>query len=135
MELTGISPGPHAAPQPTRLTEQKLKEVAQEFEAILIASILKEARPSGQAGPIASGLSHDLYQQLFTDEIAKAIARSGGIGVGRMLERQLRGILQAQNPVVSLSNPREIRLKESSEPADSTKRGGHGVSPREGVRR
>lgn len=135
MELTGISPGPHAAQQLTRSTEQKLKGVAQEFEAILIASLLKEVRPSGQAGPLAGGLSHDLYQQLFTDEIAKAIARSGGIGVGRMLERQLRGILQAQNSVVSLSNPREIRLKSPSQPADSTSGGGHGVSPREGVRR
>lgn len=135
MELGGISPGPHAAQQPARPTEQRLKMVTQEFEAILIASLLKEARPSGQAGPIASGLSHDLYQQLFTDEIAKAIARSGGIGVGRMLERQLRGMLQAQDPVVSLSNPHENRLKEPSQPADSTSRGGHGVSPRKGVRR
>ena len=135
MELTGISPGSRTAQQAARPTEQKLKEVTQEFEAILIASLLKEARPGGQAGPFASGLSHDIYQQLFTDEVAKAIARSGGIGVGKMLERQLRGILQAPDPVVSLSNPRENQLKESSEPADSTKRGGHGVSTREGVRR
>ncbi|MDD5558271.1 rod-binding protein [Candidatus Methylomirabilis sp.] len=135
MELTGISPGPHAAQQPARPTEQKLKEVAQEFEAILIASLLKEARPSGQATPLAGGLSHDLYQQLFTDEVAKAIARSGGIGVGKMLERQLRGMLQAQDPVVSLLNSHENQLKAPSQPADSTKRGGHGVSPLEGVRR
>ena len=127
MELTGISPGPHAAQQLTRPTEQKLKGVAEEFEAILIASILKGARPSGQAGPLAGGLSHDIYQQLFNDEIAKTIARNGGIGVGRMLERQLRGILQAKDPVVSLSNPHENRLKLPPQPADSTSRGGHGV--------
>lgn len=135
MELSGISPEPHAAQQPARPTEQKLKEVAQEFEAILIASLLKEARPSGQATPLAGGLSHDLYQQLFTDEVAKAIARSGGIGVGKMLERQLRGMLQAKDSVVSLSNPHENQLKTPLQPADSTKRGGHGVSPLEGVRR
>ena len=116
MELTGISPGPRTAQHAARPTEQKLKEVTQEFEAILIASLLKEARPSGQAGPITSGLSHDIYQQLFTDEVAKAIARSGGIGVGKMLERQLRGILQVPDPV--------NKLKEPSQPADSTKRGG-----------
>lgn len=135
MELSGISPGPHVARQPARPTEQKLKEVAQEFEAILIASLLKEARPSGQAAPLAGGLSHDLYQQLFTDEVAKTIARSGGIGVGRMLERQLRGMLQAKDSVVSLSNPHENQLKAPLQPADSTKRGGHGVSPLEGVGR
>lgn len=121
MEPSGISLGSHAAQQPSRLTEQKLKEVAQEFEAILVASILKGARPSGQAGPLAGGLSHDLYQQLFNDEIAKTIARSGGIGVGRMLERQLRGMLQAKD--------HENRLKSPSQPADSTSGGGHGVPP------
>ena len=129
MEPSGISLGSLAAQQPSRLTERKLKEVAQEFEAILVASILKGARPSGQAGPLAGGLSHDLYQQLFNDEIAKTIARSGGIGVGRMLERQLRGMLQAKDPVVSLSNPHENRLKSPSQPADSTSGGGHGVPP------
>lgn len=127
MELGKVSPGLHDAQQPARPAEQKLREVVREFEAILIASLLKEARPTEQAGPIAYGFSHDLYQQLFSDEVAKAIARSGGIGVGKVLERQLRGMLRAGGD--------ENRLKAPSQPADLTKRGGHGVSPLEGVRR
>lgn len=127
MDLTPIIRDQNSASRSARPTEQKLKEVAQEFEAILIASLLKEAQTSGQAGPVADGLSHDLYQQLFTDEVAKAIAHSGGIGVGKMLERQLRGMLKAGSY--------ENRLKEPSQPADSTNRGRHGVSPFEGVRR
>lgn len=116
VELGTVSSGLHAAQQPARPAEQKLKEVTQEFEAILIASLLKEALPSEQAGLFAGGLSHDLYQQLFADEVAKAMARSGGIGVGTMLERQLRETLKA--------GTHENRLKEVSQPADFTKRNG-----------
>jgi Rod binding domain-containing protein len=114
MDLGKISSGLHAAQQRTQPEEQKLKEVAQGFEAILIASLLKEARPSEQAGLFGGGLSQDLYRQLFTDEIAKAIARSGGIGVGKMLEQQLRATLRV--------GVHENRLKEPSQSTDITKR-------------
>lgn len=114
MESKSIAAGLNPVSSPGRLEQQKLKEVAQEFEAILIAAMLKEAQPSEQAGAFAGGLPHDLYQQLFTDEIAKAIARSGGIGLGKMLERQLRGMLGA--------GTYENRLKVSQEPADSSNR-------------
>ena len=53
-------------------------------------------------------------RRILTDQIIRLI------GVGRMLERQLRGILQAKDPVVSLSNPHENQLKSPSQPADST---------------
>ncbi len=116
MELGKVVSGPHAAQQHARPGEQKLKEVTQEFEAILIASLIKETGSSEQAGLFAGGLSHDLYQQLFTDEVAKAIARSGGIGVGKMLERQLRGMLSV--------GAHDNQLKERSQSADITKREG-----------
>jgi Rod binding domain-containing protein len=114
MESQSVAAGLKPGLSPGRLEEQKLKEVAQEFEAILIAAMLKDAQQSEHAGPLAGGLSHDLYQQLFTDGIAKAIARSGGIGLGKMLERQLRGMLGA--------GTYENRLKISQEPADSSNR-------------
>lgn len=114
MESPSITAGLNPASSPGRSEQQKIKEVAQEFEAILIASLLKEARSSEQAGLFGGGRSRDLYQQLFSDEVAKAIARNGGIGVGKMLERQLRGVLRA--------NTHENQLKEPSQSADSTSR-------------
>jgi len=116
MDLTPIMRSQNSASHSARPEEQKLKEVAQEFEAILIASLLKDARPGRQDGLFGGGLSNDLYRQLFTDEIAKAIARSGGIGVGKMLERQLRATLKAGG--------HENRLKEPSQSADLTNRRG-----------
>jgi flagellar protein FlgJ len=114
MELTPIMRAHNTVSHPARPEGQKLKEVAQEFEAILIASLLKETRPSEQTGLFGGGLSNDLYRQLFTDEIAKAIARNGGIGVGKMLERQLRATLNVEG--------RENRLKASPQSADVTNR-------------
>lgn len=116
MEISDVSSGRHPAQQTAKSVEQKLKETTQEFEAILIASLLKDAQPSAQAGPFAGGLSHDLYQQLFVDEVAKAIARSGGIGVGKMLERQLRGIARA--------GAHENHVKDSPHVADIKTKGG-----------
>lgn len=115
MELNNVSGGAHAAQRPIQPGEQKLKEVAQEFEAVLVASLLKDAQSSGQAGLFGGGLSHDLYQQLFIDEVARTIARSGGIGVGKMLEWQLRTTLNVEG--------HKNRLKEPPQPADFTNRG------------
>ncbi|NJD69424.1 MAG: hypothetical protein C3F12_12730 [Candidatus Methylomirabilota bacterium] len=113
MEPKSISAGVNLAGSDRHSELQKLKEMAQDFEAILIASLLKEAQPREPSGLFVGGLSQDLYRQLFTDEIAKAIARSGGIGVGRMLERQLRATLRP--------GAHDNRLKEPSRPADVTK--------------
>lgn len=112
MESQSVAAGLTPGLSPGRLEQQKLKEITQEFEAILVATLLKGAQSSTQAGPFAGGLSHDFYQQLFADEIAKTIARSGGIGIGKMLERQLQGMLRAGTD--------ENRLKEPPQPADIT---------------
>lgn len=95
MDLAPIIRAQNTSSHPARPADRKLKDVTQEFEAILIASLLKDAGSSPQSGLFAGGLSHDLYQQLFIDEVAKAMARSGGIGVGKMLERQLQKTLGA----------------------------------------
>lgn len=122
MDVQSITAGSNPVSSPERVQQQKLKTMAQEFEAILIAAMLKEAQPRTQADPVTGGLSHDLYQQLFTDEIAKAIARSGGIGVGKMVERQLQRQLHktypTDNPSVNAASPHENSLKILLEHAD-----------------
>jgi Rod binding domain-containing protein len=126
VELTSIQQGPHGASHPGPSTDQRLKGAAQEFEAILIASMLREVRASGSGGLFPSGVAHDLYRQFFDEEIAKAMARGGGLGVGRMLERQLRQSLP--------DGTRDNLLKGLSQPADIIERGRHGVSPIKGER-
>lgn len=126
MELPSVSLGPHIASSHGRLEEQKLKAVAQEFEAILIGSLLKEVRMTNTGGLFTGGLAHDIYRQLFDEQVAKAMARSGGLGLGKILERQLLRMLP--------DRVRENPLKGLSESVDSINRGRQGASPIKGVR-
>jgi Rod binding domain-containing protein len=68
----------------------KLRELAAEFEAILVGQLLATMRGPGLKGgvfPEAPG--REIYQGLMDQEIAKAVSRSGGIGLADMLVREL----------------------------------------------
>lgn len=136
MELTPIIRGQNAGSQPGRPVDRKLKEAVEGFEALLVASLLKEAGGVGAhnlglhrrgGGLFHSGFAQDIYQQFFAEEIARAIARSGGIGVAKMLYRELSGRL----PGGSDKN----LLKEAAKSADFIEKGRHGVSLSRGADR
>lgn len=67
--------------------EVQRKEVAAQFEAILVRQLLKPTMTSmlGTEGGAASGI----YGDLITDTFAQQLTRGGGLGLGRMLEQQL----------------------------------------------
>lgn len=118
MELPSVSPGPHIASSPGHVEQQKLKEVAQEFEAILISLLLKEVRMTKPDGLFTGGLAHDIYRQLFDEQVARAMAHSGGLGLGKMLERQLLRTLPGQvqeNPLKGPSQPADSRHRSSDQ--------------------
>jgi Rod binding domain-containing protein len=116
--------------------DRKLKEAAEGFEAILVASFLREVGGVGAHNPglhrrggslFHGGFAQDIYQQFFAEEVARAIARGGGIGVAKMLYRQLGGRLPR--------GPNKDLLKEVSEYADVNEKGRHGVSLPRGAHR
>lgn len=67
--------------------EVQRKEVAAQFEAILVRQLLKPTMVSmlGDEGGAASGV----YGDIMTESFAQQLTRGGGFGLGRMLERQL----------------------------------------------
>lgn len=68
----------------------KIRRAAQEFEAIILGQMLKTMRQAGAQGPVAlTGTSQKLYRDLMDDELAKAISRSGGVGLADVLVRDL----------------------------------------------
>jgi Rod binding domain-containing protein len=116
--------------------DRKLKEAVEEFEAILVALLLKEVGGIGAYNPglhqsgrsqFHGGFAHDIYQQFFVEEVARAITRGGGIGVAKMLYRQLSGRLSG--------GPNRDLLKEFPEFADKDKHRRHGVSLSTGAQR
>ncbi len=64
-----------------KLTVEKAREAAEDFEAVFLSQMLATMTSElGGAGGVA-GESNDVYQDMFTQEVAKMISRSGGIGV------------------------------------------------------
>ena len=68
----------------------KLKEAAQQFEAVFIQQLFKETRKTiPEDGLIERGNADDIYTQLQDAEAAKIMAQQGGIGLADLMVRQL----------------------------------------------
>lgn len=81
--------GAGAADSPSAV---RVKEAAQEFEAVFLSQMLATmTQELGGAGSVAGG--DDVYRDMFTKEVAKMISRSGGIGVADTI---LQEMLKAQ---------------------------------------
>lgn len=69
---------------------EKLKQAAQQFEAIFIQQMYKEMRKTiPDDGLIPRGNADDIYAQLQDMEAAKITARNGGIGLADLMMQQL----------------------------------------------
>ena len=86
------------APANRTLTSRKpaevtrLRQAAQEFEAIFIEHMMKTARqPGGKSGLLPSSAAGDIYRDMADQEMARSVAKGGGLGLGNMLLRSLDG--------------------------------------------
>ena len=69
---------------------EKLKEAAQQFEAIFIQQMYKEMRKTiPDDGLIPRGNADDIYAQLQDTEAAKITAQNVGIGLTDLMMQQL----------------------------------------------
>jgi len=70
---------------------KKIADAAKQFEALMIGQILKIARETSSEGWLGSGedssseTGMDMAQEFF----GQALANGGGLGIGKMIERQL----------------------------------------------
>jgi flagellar protein FlgJ len=82
---------------PRKATEAEMDEVAQDFEAQFISSMM-ENMFSGLStdGPMGGGESEQTYRSLMLDQYGKQIARSGGIGVADYVKREMLRLQEIQ---------------------------------------
>lgn len=85
---------------------QRLRRAAQEFEAVFIHQMLKTMRRSlPVGGPLAPGSGQKMYQDMLDDEMARSMARGGGLGLADILVRDLlhrmTGERNSSSPVTS----------------------------------
>jgi Rod binding domain-containing protein len=69
----------------------KLADAAQQFEAMMLQELLKPMRTSEDdlSGEKREDSSFDTIASFGTESVAKAISKSGGLGIARQVIRQL----------------------------------------------
>ena len=84
---------PSARGVPSQPTPADIKKAAGQFEAIILRQLLGpsiEPMMNGGLGDSAgSGGGGGVYSYLLTDVLCSSLGSAGGLGLGRMLEKQL----------------------------------------------
>lgn len=70
---------------------EALREVASQFEALFVQSLLKNMRGAQLAEPMFGSEQMDMYQDMFDQQLSLEMANGRGIGLADMLVRQLGG--------------------------------------------
>jgi flagellar protein FlgJ len=72
--------------------EGKLKKACQDFEALLLNQMLEVMRKSvPKNGLFSGGHAEEVFQSMQDEELAKHLAKSGGLGFADRLYAQLAG--------------------------------------------
>ncbi len=72
--------------------EVSLREVAREFEGLLIGQLMRQASaPLPGTSPLDGGSAARMYREQFFQEVARLAAERGGFGLAESIERQLGG--------------------------------------------
>ena len=91
--------------------QAELKKVAEEFEAVFIAQLLKIMRETiEESGTEGSGFGKSVYTELFDQEIALAMARRGALGIGDIIYKSFaeeQEIAYGSEPVGTAQQGRE----------------------------
>lgn len=79
-----------------------LREVAGQFEALFIQTILKNMREASLGDPMfGDSEQHKMYEEMLDQQMAVEMASGKGIGLADMLVRQLGGESTARQPVTT----------------------------------
>lgn len=72
-------------------SEDQLRRTAEEFEGLVIGQMLAPMINTVPTdGVMGGGHAETVYRSMMVDEIGKAVARSGGLGIADMVYAQLR---------------------------------------------
>jgi Rod binding domain-containing protein len=90
--LAALSPALSNADSQAKNTQQ-IKGAAQQFESLMIAELLKSARPDGESSNWLGAGEDDQTGQTAVDyaegQFASLMAKSGGIGLSKFIETGL----------------------------------------------
>ena len=93
-----------AAPTPEAQDTKRLRQVAQDFEAMILSHMLSTMRRTAGKSSLGGRQGH-VYQEMLDDELGRSLARSGGLGLADVLVRDL--VRQTATPKKSSSSEAE----------------------------
>lgn len=68
----------------------KVREVSQQFESLFLGYMMKTMRTAGpQSGFLGDSQGEKIFTEMKDEEMAKGMAKAGGIGLAKLLEQQL----------------------------------------------
>jgi peptidoglycan hydrolase FlgJ len=67
----------------------KIKDTAQDFEAMFLNSMFQQMFAHVGEGPFSGGPGAKVWQSFLTDEYSKSFVRKGGIGLADQVQREL----------------------------------------------
>ena len=78
--------GSVAKKEPGKMSDRELRQVANDFESILIRQLLKEMRKTiPKDGFLGASHATEMYQEMGDDALAKQLAETGGFGLGEIV--------------------------------------------------
>jgi flagellar protein FlgJ len=89
---TPIGIGPTPALKATTVSPAvaaKARGTAQDFEAMFLNSVFGQMFSNVGDGPFSGGHAAKTWQSMLTDQYAKNVAKSGGVGIADSVYRQL----------------------------------------------
>jgi len=93
---------PLSAPVADSEQVKKIKQSAQEFEAVLLRQLLKEVRSSALADPNKG--SNSTYLDMADEQLANQLSAQGGFGFGKAMADQMLKQVQAAKLITSGPN-------------------------------
>lgn len=82
--------GPTAASTAELLKRGKIRETAQKFEASFLSVMLQSMSAGVKTPEIGGGgTGEDLFKSLLAEEMAKQVARAGGVGVAASVQKEM----------------------------------------------
>jgi flagellar protein FlgJ len=87
-----------AAPRTGKTGAEQARQTGIAFEQMFLAQMLQPVFDSiGSDGPFGGGQGERMFRSFQVDEYAKAITRSGGIGIADAVARHLISLLENSN--------------------------------------
>lgn len=73
-----------------KMSDQQIQKVAEDFEAMFLNDVLKNMFEGIKTnGLFGGGHGEDQYKSLLTEEYAKVIAKSGGVGIADHVKKEM----------------------------------------------